>query len=108
MSASLTLWPQRAYFSLLMPVWDCTRSCWRDSFSETGLNGDTTVPWIDVEALEADINHYLPWVRATANLIPGRLGNTIVAALEALTSKTVIAPVVQLINSLTGATPPTE
>ena len=66
------------------------------------------MPWIDEALLEADIAKFLPLVKTMASLIPGRLGNTIVDALVALSSPTVIGPVVGLINSLTGATPPTS
>jgi hypothetical protein len=64
--------------------------------------------WIDETALEADIAKFLPLVKTVAQLIPGTLGNTIVAALTALTDPAVIGPVVALINQLTGAKAPTS
>lgn len=62
--------------------------------------------WIDAVALEADIAKFLPVVTGIASLIPGSVGNSIVAFLTAIASEKVIGPVVDLINDLTGAKPP--
>lgn len=62
--------------------------------------------WIDVKLLEADIAKFMPLIRVGVGLIPGAAGTTILAFLQAVTAPTVIEPVVALINSLTGATPP--
>lgn len=62
--------------------------------------------WIDKKALEADIAKFMPLVTTVASLIPGSVGSTIVAFLKAVTAPTVLEPVVDLINSLTGAKAP--
>ncbi len=62
--------------------------------------------WIDAKALEADIARFMPLVTVVAGMIPGSIGNSILAFLRAVTAPTVLEPVVALLNQLTGAWPP--
>jgi hypothetical protein len=62
--------------------------------------------WIDVKILEAEIAKFTPLVTVVTGMIPGTAGTTILSFLRAITAPNVLEPVVNLVNSLTGATPP--
>ncbi len=62
--------------------------------------------WIDAAALEAEINHFLPWIRFIVGFTPGVFGNVLLAFVKLVYNPNFIEPIVQLINQLSGATPP--
>ena len=64
--------------------------------------------WINAAALDADVDKFSPIINSLAALVPGQAGNALVQLLEALESTDVLNAVVQTINLVDGATPPTS
>lgn len=67
----------------------------------------TTIPYINAVALESDVNQFLPGIKWAVSLIPGVGGNMIMNVVDALANPAFLVPVVELINQISGAQPPT-
>lgn len=65
-----------------------------------------SIPYIDAATLEANIAKFMPVLDYVIGLLPGSAAAEITAFLKAVTSPTIIGPVVDLINKLSGAVPP--
>jgi hypothetical protein len=62
--------------------------------------------WIDLKVLETEIAKFMPLITVVAGMIPGKMGDTVLAFLRMVTAPDTLKPVVDLINGISGATPP--